>query len=88
MWYLCTMEYYSAIKRNRIICRDVDGPRDRVKSKREKEILYTNIVYVESIKNGVDHLPCKAEIRDTGRENKYIDTTGRKVEWDELGDWD
>ena len=43
---------------------------------------------MESIKNGVDDLPCKAEIRDTGIENKYMDTTGRKVEWDELGDWD
>ena len=30
MWYMYTMEYYSAIKRNEnwVICRDVDGPRD------------------------------------------------------------
>ena len=30
MWYIYTMEYYSAIKRNGnwVICRDVDGPRD------------------------------------------------------------
>ena len=30
MWYIYTMKYYSAIKRNQIwvICRDVDGPRD------------------------------------------------------------
>ena len=29
MWYIYTMEYYSAIKRNKTgICRDVDGPRD------------------------------------------------------------
>ena len=29
MWYIYTMEYYSAIKRNKIVpSRDVDGPRD------------------------------------------------------------
>ena len=30
MWYIYTMEYYSAIKKeqNWVICRDVDGPRD------------------------------------------------------------
>ena len=29
MWYMFTMEYYSAIKSNEIgsLCRDVDGPR-------------------------------------------------------------
>ena len=43
---------------------------------------------MESRKNGVDDLPCKAEIRAIGVENKYMDTTGRKIEWGELGDWD
>ena len=28
IWYIYTMEYYSAIKRNWVICRDVDGPRE------------------------------------------------------------
>ena len=28
MWHIYTMEYYSAIKRNEIICSEVDGPRN------------------------------------------------------------
>ena len=30
MWYVHTVEYYSAIKKERswLLCRDVDGPRD------------------------------------------------------------
>ena len=28
MWHIYTMEYYSTIKRNEIICSEVDGPRD------------------------------------------------------------
>ena len=30
MWYICTMEYYSAIKKgwNNTICSNMDGPRD------------------------------------------------------------
>ena len=37
MWYLYTMEYYSAIKRNRIICRDVDGPKTEWSQKEKKK---------------------------------------------------
>ena len=49
MWYIYTMEYYSANKKelNWVICRAVDGPRDChtewSKSESEKLILYINI---------------------------------------------
>ena len=49
MWYIYTMEYYSAIKRNKIdifIVRWMDLEsviQSDVKSEREKQILYTNI---------------------------------------------
>ena len=48
MWYICTTEYYSAIKKewNWVICRHVDGPRvchtDWSKPERENQILYIN----------------------------------------------
>ena len=28
MWYIYTMEYYSAIERNNGICSNIDGPRN------------------------------------------------------------
>ena len=34
LWYIYTMEYYSAIKeQNCVICRDADGPRDSHRAK-------------------------------------------------------
>ena len=44
MWHIYTMEYYSAIKRNWVICSEVDGPiichTEWSKSEREKQIPY------------------------------------------------
>ena len=28
MWYICTIEYYSAIKKNETVCSNIDGTRD------------------------------------------------------------
>ena len=51
---------------NRVICRDVDGPRDRhtewSKSEREKQILYINTYMWNLKKNGTEDLIYKAEI--------------------------
>ena len=44
------MEYYSAIKRNKIICSEVDEPRVcHIKSEREKQIPYAN-TYIWNLK--------------------------------------
>ena len=44
MWYRYTVEYYSAIKKNKIICSNMDGPRDYhtkwSKPDRERQISY------------------------------------------------
>ena len=53
MWHVYIMEYYSAIKRNKIICSEVDGPRvchtEWSKSEREKQIPYA-ITYIWNLK--------------------------------------
>ena len=53
MWYIYTMEYYSAIKKNNAICSNMDGPRhyhtNWSKSERERQILY-DITYMWDLK--------------------------------------
>ena len=56
VWYIYTMEYYSAIKKewNNAICSNMVGPRDchteRSKSDTERQILY-DIAYMQNLKN-------------------------------------
>ena len=58
IWYLYTMEYYLAIKKewNNAICSNMDGPTDSHiewgKSDRERHILY-DITYMWNLKNMV-----------------------------------
>ena len=54
MWYVYTMEYYSAVKKNRYaICSNMDGPRDDhtkwSKPDKERQILY-DITYMWNLK--------------------------------------
>ena len=55
MWHICTMEYYSAIKRNKIelfVVRWMDLESvipNEVKSEREKQIPYAN-TYIWNLK--------------------------------------
>ena len=56
MWYIHTMEYYSAIKwQNNVICSNMDATRDShtkwSKSGRDRQILY-NITYMWNLKDG------------------------------------
>ena len=68
MWYIYTMEYYSAIKKewNNAICSNMNGPRDChtewSKSDREREISY-DIAYMQNLKKkGTNELIYKIEV--------------------------
>ena len=92
MWYVYTMEYYSAIKkeRNWVIYRDMDRPRDChtewSKSEREKQISYIN-AYMWNLEEWYRWTSLQGRNRDTDVENKHRDTKRGKERWDELGDW-
>ena len=67
MWYIYTMEYYSAIKRNEIVSlaetwMDLETVIQSEVSQKEKNKYHilTHICGIQ--KNGTDELPCKAEI--------------------------
>lgn len=54
MWYIQTVEYYSAVKGNEIVpFADMDGPRDYHTDGSQKE---KYCLYVDSGKNGIDEL--------------------------------
>ena len=66
MWYIYTMEYYSAIKRNKLvpfaeIWIDLETVIQSEASQKEKHILQY-CLYVESRKNSTDELTGKEEI--------------------------
>ena len=68
MWYMYTVEYYSAIKKeqNNAICSNMDGPRDchteRSKSDTERQISY-DISYMWNLKKkGISKLSYKTEV--------------------------
>ena len=66
MWYIYTMEHYSAIKKewNNAICSNLDGPgyyyTKRSKSDRERQRSY-DITYMQNIKNDTNELIYKRE---------------------------
>ena len=99
-WYIYTMEYYSAIKRNFrnwVIYRDVHGSRDChtewSKSEREKQISYIN-THIWKLEKWYRWTGMQGRNRHTDVENKRMNTKEGKWRgwwwwwWDELGDWD
>ena len=80
MWYIYTMEYYSAVKRNEIgsfveMWIDLETVIQSEISQKEKNkyCILTHICGI--LKNGIDDLICKAEI-ETDIESKCMDTKG------------
>ena len=74
MWYVYTVEYYSAIKRNKtVICRDVDGPRDSIQSEVRRKISYID-TYMWNLEKW--YRWSYLQNRDMDTENKYMDTKG------------
>ena len=70
MCYICTVEYYSAIKEwNNAIYSNMDGPRDChtkwSKSDRGRQIY--DITYLWNLKNDTNELICKTEIDSQNR---------------------
>ena len=80
IWYICTMEYYSAIKRNEIgsfveMWMDLETVIQSEVSQKEKN-KYCILTHICGIKkNATDEPVCKAEI-ETDVENKHMDTKG------------
>ena len=67
MWYIYTMEYYSAIKRNEIgsfveVWMDLETVIQSEVSQKEKNKYHILMHICGIYKNGIDDLTCKAEI--------------------------
>ena len=75
MWYICTMDYYTAIRKNgnNAISSNVDGPRDYhtkwSKSDSERQISH-DIAYMWNIKKWYKITYLQNRNRVTGVENK------------------
>ena len=97
MWYIYTMEYYSAIKRNETgpfveTQMDLETVIQSEVSQKEKNKYRILTHRCGTQKNGKDEPVFRAE-RDTDVENKRMDTKGGSGRgwgwwWDELGYWD
>ena len=92
MWYIYTMEYYSAIKRNKTesfvqMQMDLESIMQSEVSQKEKNKYRTLTPTCGIQKNGTDETICKAGQRHRRREQTCGHGGGER-EWDELGDWD
>ena len=92
MWYIYTMEYYSAIKRNEIgsfaeTWMDLETVIQSEVSQKEKN-KYHILMYICGIqKNGTNEPVCKAET-ETQMQRTKRGKSGGGWWWDEFGDWD
>ena len=92
MWYIYTMEHYTAIKRNKIVpfaetWMDPETVIESEVSQKEKN-KYRIISLISGIQtNGTDELICKAEI-ETQMQRTNIWFPRGKGGWDKSGGWD
>ena len=83
MWYIYTVEYYLAIKKNEIMpfCSNTDGLGDYhtkwTKSDRERQVSY-DLAYMWNLKNIYNWTYFQSRNRDTDVENKDMDTKGAR----------
>ena len=82
MWYMYTMKYYSAIKRNEIgsfveTWMNLETVIQSEVSQKEKSKYRTSTHICGTQKNGTDELVCRAGI-ETDAEKKRMDTKGGK----------
>ena len=88
MWYIYTMEYYSAIKKewNNAICSNMDGPRDYhtkwSKPDRERQISY--ITHMWNLKKDTNELIYKTETNSqTEKTNLWLPKgKGGGINWE------
>ena len=91
MWYIYTMEYFSAIKKeqNNAICSNLDGPRDShtewSKSDKERQISY-DIAYMWNLKSGYKWTYLQNRNRVTDIKNKLMINGGKGGRY-KLEDW-
>ena len=93
MWYIYTMEYYSAIKKNEIMPFAATWMDLEItilsKSDRERQTSY-DIAYMKNLKEGYKSTYLQDRNRLADLENKLMVTKGER--WgggrDKLGDWD
>ena len=91
MWYIYTLEYYSAIKKcNNAICTNMDGPRDYLtkwsKSDRERQIAY-GINYMWNLKI-IIQMNLFTKQKHTHKHRKQTYGYQRGSGGDKLGVWD
>ena len=82
IWYIYTVEYYSAIKRNEIgsfveTWMDLETHTEWSQSEREKQISYIN-AYMWNLERWYRWTGLQGRNRDTDVENKCTDTKGGK----------
>ena len=91
MWYIYTMEYYSAIKKNKIMPSAATWIQLKIitlseVSKRERHTPYY-ITWMQNLKYGTNELIYKTETdSQTYRTDLWL-PRGRGREWDVLGVW-